>query len=204
MRKVNKFMDKLFDIAPGGVYGLIGVILGLTLLLTAIFQYPGLNLTTDNISNLGVGPGLSALLFNLACIESGILFIPFYVYIGRILLEKEEKEATKKIATKIAIIGCVFLSLIGFFPSKGTIVLILHLTSAIIFFLSCFAYSILFSVVTFKDDRFPKGMSYLSMISAAIFVAYVVTQMVLLEWFSFFILLFWGLVGSLYTLYKKL
>jgi hypothetical membrane protein len=203
MRKINKFMDKLLELAPGGVYGLIGVIFGLVCLVSAILLYPGLDITTDIISNLGVGPGLSAPLFNIACIESGLLFIPFYAFIGRILLKKEGMEQSKKIATKIAITGCIFLTLIGFFPFTDGIILIMHGICAVTFFLSCFIYSVLFSIVTFRDDRFPKGMSYISMTSATIFVVYVVTVIVLLEWISFFILLFWGLVGSLYTLYKR-
>ncbi|MHA1488504.1 MAG: DUF998 domain-containing protein [Promethearchaeota archaeon] len=157
----NIIGDKTLQWAPGGVYGLISVIIGICCNLIALLLFPGYNITINMISELGVGPG--GLFFNLGFIISGLMAIPFYISLGRTLDGEGVNKNLLKSAKVSSIISCVTFSLIGIFPAipENEIILIMHGIIALIS-LTCGAiYLILFSILMLKNKNFSKLQAYL-------------------------------------------
>ncbi|MHA1436780.1 MAG: DUF998 domain-containing protein [Promethearchaeota archaeon] len=204
MKNFNRFFDRLFKLAPGGVYALISISIGILFLTISIFLFPDYKIGQDYISLLGIGPGFSSIFFNIGLILAGIFILPFFVYLGRILNEPVNNNKRKMISYKISILGCISLSLIGCFPAINLIMLIIHGIFAAFFFICILIYVLIFSHLILNDNRFPKHISYIGFLSAPIFAAFIATQLPLLEWISTFILVLWIFELSLCTLYKKL
>ncbi len=204
MIKLNRFFDKLLKTVPGYVFGLISMLIGTTCIFISILNYPGYSMNLLYISYLGIGPGLSAPIFNIGLIVSGLIVVPFFVYLGRILKIEGINEKYRRNTTAIAIIGCVSLSLVGCFPAYNLTLLIFHGIFAAIFFVSSLMFCIAFSYLMWKDDRFPKVQSYFGVIIGILFFVYCITLQPIIEWICFFALVTWIIETSFFTLYKKL
>ncbi len=63
----------------GAVAGIVTPLLAFTCILTAIGSYPAFSWTNNALSDLGVIPGITGLLFNLGLIASGFLSFTFAV-----------------------------------------------------------------------------------------------------------------------------
>ena len=204
MKRVNNLFDKLLDIAPGGVYGLLSVIVGVGGDLIALFLYPRYDFLVHKISELGMGPG--ALFFNIGLILAGIIAIPFDVYLGRALRERGSDEKLIQGAVIISIICCISLSLVGVFPSnkENEVILLLHGIFSLICFLGGSIYLILFSLLMTKDDRFPKLLAYLGIIVAGLFSIFTFTWVSSTEWIANIGIVFWTVTIASYMLYKRI
>jgi hypothetical protein len=157
----------------------------------------------NDISVLGIGPGLSAPLFNNGLKIIGISALPFFIYFGRILRQEADDTKFIKRAVKLSIVGCISLSLIGFFPVVNRTMGIIHAGLALIFFLCSIINLIYFSITILKDQRFIKIHAYFGFTIAGLIVFYIAVRWSIVEWIVFFALGFWIVDNSVYTLYKK-
>jgi hypothetical protein len=153
---------------------------------------------------LGIGPGLSALLFNTGLKVAGFTAIPFFIYLGIIFNKENHNFKTIKRATLLSILGCISLSLIGFFPVINLTMGIIHAGLALVFFVCSIINLILFSKLILQDQRFAKIHSYIGFGTACLIVIYIATRISIIEWIVFFVLGFWMIDISIYTLFKKL
>lgn len=205
MGKLNKFSDKLLELASGSAYGLISMAIGTGAILISLSLYPGYDMCTQFVSWLGVGPGLAGPFFNIGLILTGIISLPFFISLGRIL--KQEENGNQKLKERvviISIIGCLSLALIGCFPAFNTTMLIIHGIFAILFFFAGLFLCILFSYLLLIDSRFSSGLVYSGFVVAGIFIAYMCTFQPILEWLVLFSFGFWNILIAIYLLHKKI
>ena len=80
---INDFTEKLLNFMPGGVYGILSMVIGIIGDILAILYYPGYNMIDNMVSDLSRGIG--SIFFNFGLIFSGLVAIPFYLHLGRIL-----------------------------------------------------------------------------------------------------------------------
>ena len=200
----NIIGDKTLQWAPGGVYGLISVIIGIYCNLIAVLLFPGYNITINMISELGVGPG--GLFFNLGFIISGLMAIPFYISLGRTLDGEDVNINLIKSAKVSSIISCVTFSLIGFFPAipENEIILIMHGIIALISLTCAAIYLIFFSILMLKNKNFSKLQAYLGFFFAGLVTLFLLTWWPITEWFLTLAITLWVSINSSYLIYKRI
>ena len=214
MERLNLYGNKFLDHVPGFIFGLIAIIIGLVGDFIAISLYPGYSIMKDMVSTLGVGPG--AIYFNLGTFYSGLLAIPFYIDLGRLLRNDSENNNDKliKIAIACAIISCVALALVGVFPAIQNIMIIIvsHYFTALISWLTGVMYCVLFSILMLRTSKFPKILAYSGFIPGGLIMFYLVlitippasTITPIVEWSIVFAIISYIGVNSLYMIYRKI
>ena len=214
MERLNLYGNKILDHIPGFIFGLIAIIIGLLGDFLAMALYPGYSITKDMVSTLGVGPG--AMYFNLGTFYSGLLAIPFYVDLGRLLRNESDNNNDKliKIAIACAIISCVSLALVGVFPAIQNImvIIVMHYFTALISWLTGVIYCILFSVLMLRTPTFPKLLAYIGFIPGGLILIYLVLISIppasiitpIVEWSIVFAIISYIGVNSLYMIHKKI
>ncbi len=203
MKKLDKFITSFFNYIPGGVFGLLSVFLAILFVFLSYLLFPGYNMLNNDISVLGIGPGLSASLFNNGLKITGITAIPFFIYFGRILRKEPDNQIYVKSAVRLSIVGCIALSLIGFFPVINRTMGIIHAGLALIFFLCSIINLVYFSMAILKDQKFSKNHAYFGFIIAGLIAFYIAVRWSIVEWIVFFVLGFWIIDISIYIFYKK-
>jgi len=203
MKKLEKFSIMFFNLVPGGIFGLLSVFLAIIFISLSYIHFPDYDMMNNDISVLGIGPGLSAPLFNNGLKIIGISALPFFIYFGRILRQEADDTKFIKRAVKLSIVGCISLSLIGFFPVVNRTMGIIHAGLALIFFLCSIINLIYFSITILKDQRFIKIHAYFGFTIAGLIAFYIAVRWSIVEWIVFFALGFWIVDNSVYTLYKK-
>ncbi len=204
MKKINNFIDKVFNLASGGIYGLISMAIGVSFIFIAMSQSPGFNIAEDTVSSLGIVPRFGGILFNIGLILAGIIAIPFFLYLGRSLKRDGFIDIIRILAVIISIIACISLSMVGCFPAYSGLYSIFHRIFALIFFFTGLIFCILFSFVMWVDPNFSKLQAITRFIVAAIFAIFLITRTALTEWAVFFAIIFWVIENSIYILYKKI
>lgn len=203
MEIFNDIAEKLLNIMPGGLYGVLSIIIGLIGDFLAIIYFPGYNILDNMASDLGIGNG--GIFFNLGMIFSGLVAIPFYVYLSKILKTETVNEAVRRYFLYFAIISCITFALIGVFPSIESLFIIffLHGLCALISWISAILYLVLFSFLILRDQRFSKFKAYLGLVPASTITIFLFTWQPLIEWSISFTIILWIIVIASYTLYKK-
>jgi hypothetical membrane protein len=126
--------------------GVITPVLAFTCILIAIESYPNFSWTNNALSDLGIIPGLTGLIFNLGLCASGILALFFsvfslYAYIG--------KRWAGKIGAAIFSVATIALVAIGIFNESYSIT---HTAVSIAFFVMM-PISLLVITSTFLLDK---------------------------------------------------
>ncbi len=204
MEITKKIFDTLLRLAPGGFYGLASIILAGVFIFLSYTQFPDYDMINNDVSVLGIGPGLSKIFFNIGIFITGFTTIPFFVYLGRVLKQEAEEEKLIKRTVKISIIGCIALSLIGCFPVINIIIGTIHAILALIFFSCSLINLIFFGIAFLKDERFSNIHAYFGFIIACSIAFYIAVRWSIIEWIVFFLLGGWMLMVSSYMLYHKL
>ena len=201
IEKINKFVDKLLKI-PGGIYGLLSVSLGAIFIFLSYLNFPGYDMINNDVSVLGIGPGLAPLFFFISLILVGMFAIPFYSFLGRILREKNEKLTRR--AVKLSITGCIALSMIAFFPVINLVIGVIHAALAVVYFVCKCLSLIFFSLIMLRENNFSKIHAYFGFIAAGLIVFYIIVRWSIVEWIVFFVIGAWTIYISIFTLYEKL
>lgn len=225
MNKINQFFDNLFDIVPGYVFGLLAFIFGLLGDLLALLFSPGYQMLRSSISLLGLNPG--GIYWRIGMIISNIFAIFFLIYLGKILKDENINEIIRKIAIGSGIFTSVSGILTGGFTGVTELIIYLHGIFALLSFIGAAALYSLFAFLIAKNSNFSKSITFISIITSAIVVSYLIPFFItnfcslfkeicyslgeliwlimpIYEWTMIFAVLFWYLSNSLYIANKKL
>jgi hypothetical membrane protein len=155
------------------------LVLGIFVILNiiAMLSYPGgtflddatvgYSFTRNFLSDLGRTlsyPGevnfLSAQLFNMALILSGVVFANFYLYVRKIFIE-ENQRTLARIGSFFGVLGGISLAGVGLTPAD--LYLELHMICATWLFRFFFVASLCYSIVIFRHSKFENkyAMGYL-------------------------------------------
>jgi len=198
----NRF-DKLFEVVPGGIFGLLSVIIGVSGDIIASIFFPGYNIAENMISDLGRGPG--AIFYNVGVIIAGLVAIPFGFYLGNSLNSEEVKDGTVRLMMLCYFISAIALSLSGVFPGieSKNLILFLHGLFAFISFICAALYLAVFGLLVLRDDRYFDGLAYFGFIVVVLLIIVVLTWLPLIEWIANFGIIFWTIFIALYFLQKE-
>ena len=94
----RKFFDNLLNKINGGVFGILGVAIILLGDYLAILFNPNYIIFEDMVSALGAGPFPGDFIFNLSVLVSGIIVIPYYIHLSRIVIGDNTNETLRKFA----------------------------------------------------------------------------------------------------------
>jgi len=201
--KQTKFIDKLLEIIPGGVFGLLSVALIILGEIIALLLFPGYNIFNNMVSELGAGSG--GPFFNLTIIISGIIIIPYYIHLAKTFSGEAINENLRKYAILTAVISCITYSLLGVFPSieDNIIIFIIHGTLATISIASGLGYLLLYSILMLRAQNFSKYQAYHGFIVAVLYATFLLTWIPIIEWVMNMAILSWVTANSVYILYLK-
>lgn len=204
MERKRNFIDYFLDLAPGGFYGILSIIVRISGDFIAFLLFPGYNMINNMVSDLGVGPG--GIFFSLGLIISGIISIPFYVALARSLQSEGVDERMRKTGLIFFYISDITYIMIGFFPSVENIYIIYlaHGIFAIISWLTAIIYLIIFSRLMKKDGKFSALPSYSGYFLIIVMVIFLCTWLPLIEWVMTFTFIIWVLLISSYMISQKL
>ena len=211
MYKFNRYSEKLFNVIPGGIFGLLSVLVGVFCDLIAISLYPGYSILNDMVSTLGIGPG--ALIFNLGLIFSGFFAVLFYIYLGGKFKGEDSNDKLVKSAIIISIISSILMSLIGFFPAiqKVRIIAILHYMTALLSWVTGMIYCMIFGYLILTSSKFKNYLAFFGFTAACmilfllILISLPFTKLLIpfIEWTMVFSVIVFVFIISIYTLINK-
>jgi len=154
----------------------------------------------NDVSVLGIGPGLAPLFFFISLILIAMFAIPFYIFLGRVFIEKNEKLTRR--AVKLSITGYIALSMIAFFPVTNLIIGIIHASLAGVYFVSKCISLIFFSLIILRENVFSKIHAYYGFFTAILIIFYIILRWSIVEWIVFFAIGAWAIDISILTLLK--
>ena len=204
MAKERKFIDKLLDILPGWLYGILSLIARISGDFLAYLFFPGYNIFDNMVSDLGTGPG--GIFFSLGLIISGIICVPFYVALARSLKSDEISEKSIRRGIIFFYISDIAYILVGIFPSieENYIIYYAHGVLALISWLTGIVYLITFSKLMLKHDNFSKLPAYSGFCLISFMLLFLFTWIPILEWCMTFAFILWLIIISCYLRYNKL
>jgi len=167
-------------------------------------NFPGYDMMNNDVSVLGIGPGLAGIYFAISLILMGILAIPFVIFLGKILQQENKNNKLIKRAVKLSITSCIALILIAFFPLINLVMALIHILLAVIFFFcECLSLTF-FSLIMLRENKFSNKHAYFGFIVVGLILFYIAVRWSIVEWIVFFSLGFYTIDISIYTLYKRL
>lgn len=199
----RKFFDKLLDNINGGVFGITSVGIILIGEFLVIFFNPDYIIFEDMVSALGAER--YGIIFNLSLLFSGIIIIPFYIHLSRIVIEDNTNEKLRRFAIISSMISCITYSLLGIFPSLENIYIIfyMHGVLALISILSGVCYLISFNILIKRSRNFKKIQAYYGFFVAGLYSLFIVTWLPNVEWVMSFGICIWIIIISVSILKKK-
>ena len=198
MERERKFIDKILNVVPGGIYGILSLIARISGDFLAYLFFPGYSINDNMVSDLGTGPG--GIFFSLGLIISGIICIPFYVALARSLKGDETNEKMIRMGLIFFYISDVTYILVGFFPSveDNYPIYLAHGVLAVISWLAGIVYLITFSKLMLKNSNYSKLPAYSGFCLVGFMFLFLFTWIPILEWIMTFLFLFWLLYISCY------
>ena len=204
MGRGRKIIDKLLNIASGGYYGIISIIIRITCDFIAFLLTPGYNMSENMISEFGRGPG--GIFFNLGLIISGIVTIPFYVSLGRALKCEAVNEKLRKIAIIFSIISIITYIFVGIFPSypENIPIYYAHGIFGAVSWITAVGYLTIYSFLMLKNNKFSKFQAYHGYCVAGTAILFLFTWHPVPQWIMTFAIISWVLINSVFILHYKL
>jgi uncharacterized integral membrane protein len=225
MKKVNEFFDKIFNVMPGYIFGLIAFTISLSGNILALIFTPEYEMTKNSISALGDLTG--GIFLRTGFIISGLIAIPFFIYLGKVLKDKNVNELLRKTAIGAGIFSSICVSLTGTFSGVNEFIKSLHGTFAMFGWFGNIAGFILFSLSMLKNPKFSKSPVYVGFIGGGILGVFLIpffitnfcnyfrdicysfgqTVWIIMptyEWIVYYSILFWILFTSSYMFYNKI
>jgi len=221
--RLNRFLEKF-----GGYSAVLSVIIIAIMLIVGTTLYSitePMNMFTHWISNIGAGYNGSSQIFSVLLITTIIVEIPFiFDLIRRLFIKNNEKERLSLIIFSILIIVIIGILGISFFNLKAFP--ILHVISAISFFIGSMLMMLSFSIAIIQNPKFPIYQALVGFVASFIFLVFLSTFMPYLiegrnlvniiismsseyninrfwEWLSVFGLMFWTFETGIYFLKHK-
>jgi hypothetical protein len=225
MRKLNEIFDIIFNYLPGYAFGLLTFSIGMLGAILAILLSPEYIMWEKSISVLGHQTG--GIYLRIGFIISGLIAIPFFVYLGRKLKHEAVNEYLRKVAVFVGVFSMLSVTFSGVFSGVNELISNLHGMFALFGWLSGTAFCFLFSIIMLKNPNFTKIQAYIGFLITGIFIYYLVpffitnfcnyfasicydfgrkvyVIMPISEWMVYFSTLIWFLFNSSYILLKKI
>ena len=174
MEKLDRFYEKI----NGSYFGIIGFIISFVSVLIAQMLYmavdPSFSGTSNFISDLGIGPNGSDIVFNNGMILSGIFLILFYTYIGW-YLQKNGSNYSIKLGILAGIVSSMGQILVGIYPlnSNNKFSYNMHILAAGILFYGLLIMLLIYGYNEYRNYKFPNSLTILSFIYAILFGAFI-------------------------------
>lgn len=202
MERLKLLTDKLSPI-HGGISGILSLSIGILCDFLSYLWFPRYNMVDNMVSELGVGPG--GIFFNIGVVITGILFIPFYLCLGKSFSTENINPNMKKVAVVSALISSITFSLIGFFPltEENRLINATHGTLALIHWITALISIVIFGILMIQDYNYTKFQAYYSFAVGGIIITFFLTQIPLTEWIWTISIVVWILVNSFYMLVHK-
>ncbi len=201
MKKQFYFFNKLNNLFPGSVFGLISFGISLFAHLIGVLLYPNYDMTKIAISFLGDGYG--GMIYRVGLILTGIISIPFCLFMGRSFNKEDTIEPLRKLAVIGSIIYCVSLIFIGCFWRSNAVVSFIHGLSAFLCWVDGLIFISLISVLMLKDVRYPKSIAFFGFIVAGTFLLHLTVLTSITQWIMTLSIMLWVWIISSYMLYKN-
>jgi len=222
MSKGNEFFDKLFNIVPGYVFGLISFIIGLLGNIVALLATPEYIMWQSSISQLGLLTG--GIFLRIGLIVSNFLAIPFIISLGRAVKDDNVNKNIVKIAIGSGIFSTISVILTEAFTGTDPLIRDLHGIFAFLSWVGGASTCLLFGFLMLKNSNFTKAIAAISLVIGGIFLTYLIPFFITIicsyicfsfgamvylimpvwEWALIFSILLWYLFDSAYLLHKKL
>ena len=190
-------------------FGLIGALFLIVILPVTAFLTPGYNPLEHMISHLANGSAKS--LFSIGFVVAGSLFIPFYIYLERELINI--KESVRRLATGIAIVTNVGVALVGIIPDETIIAasITFHIIVTGVSFTGSSIYIVLYSVLMYQSHKsdmyrgpaFKKIFAYYGFFIGVLMPVHIFTQIPLVEWILIMLMLIWILIAAVQAISFK-
>lgn len=201
MKKEFYFFKKINNSFPGSIFGLFSFGISLFTHLIGVLLYPNYDMTSMAISSLGDGYG--GIIYRVGLILTGIIGIPFCVYLGKSFDNGDTKELIRKLALIGSIIYCVSLTFVGYFWGNNILVSIIHGLCAFLCWVDGLIFIGLFSILMLKDERFPKSIAFFGFVIAGMFLLHLIVLSSITQWIMTLSIMLWVWVISSYMLYKQ-
>lgn len=222
MRNLKKSLIKNFIQERGAYFGIVGFIAMSISVIVALFLYtsvnPTFNIVSNSISDLGTGPNMSNIVYNLGVIITGFCQILFYLSLVKFLQNKKANKFFIQITKLIFLISAIGLIILGIIPfERDNLIFFLgHGSAAATHYVAgSFAFIIygFFEILILKFSKllgiisFSTGIIYLML-----WVAYLIDFLIkkpqlsenhILQWISLAGILLWSLVHSLFLILIK-
>ena len=202
MKKKTTLYKNPFNLKVGSIYGLLSFGISVFTHLIGILMYPNYDMLNMPISYLGDGYG--GLIYRFGLIFTGIIGIPFCIYMGKIFSMNNSVEPIRKTAIFGSVIYCVSLLFIGAFWRGSFIESFIHGFFALLCWIDGLIFISLFSVLMFKDGRFPKSIAFLGFIVAGSFLLHLILHSPITQWIMTLSIMLWVWIVSSYMLYKRI
>ena len=201
MKKEFSFFKKLNNSFPAKIFGLLSFGISLFTHLIGILLYPNYDMTSMAISFLGDGYG--GIIYRSGLILTGIVGIPFCVYLGRFFDNEDTNEPIRKLALIGSIIYCISLTFVGYFWGNNIVVSFIHGLCAFLCWVDGLIFISLFSILMLKDERFPKSITFFGFVIAGTFLLHLTVLSSITQWIMTLSIMLWVWVISSYMLYKQ-
>ena len=216
MEKLDNFLEKLNDVIPGGLFGLLSITAGILGDIIAFIMYPGYNFLRMTVSALCEGPG--GVFFNIGNICSGIFALIFVNLLIRTFDEEQISYKLKKIAIICADISCSCFIILGIFCGANPIIAQIHGISAITSWGFGFCYITFYNILILKDPKYTKNLAFFGFIVSFLLgllmiffflhlipvLRFLIVILPALEWVVTGAVIGWYLAISTYMIFKKI
>lgn len=202
MKKEKHIFKKLTDSYPGSIFGLISFGISLFSHLIGVLLYSNYDMTSMAISFLGDGDG--GIIYRAGLILTGIVGIPFCVYMGQSFDNEDTMELIRKLAFIGSFIYCISLAFIGFFWGSNVIVSSIHGFFAVLSWVDGLIFIGFYSVLMLKDERFSIYIAFFGFIVAGTFLLHLILLSSITQWIMTLSILLWVWIVSSFMLYKKI
>lgn len=183
--------------------GFLGSLFIIIFLLLTAFLTPWFTPFDHPISSLGYST--VNLLYGIGLMVGGILLIPFYIYLEKVLLNI--KDNVRGLTTAIAIFTNVCVAGVGIPPDPKNIVAFqaFHAFVSIVGFLGSSIHIVFYSIMMVRSSKpikskgpiFKKYLVIFGFFVGILFVIYLFTQYVMLEWIVGALIVFWVLITAI-------
>ncbi|KKN01924.1 hypothetical protein LCGC14_1122920 [marine sediment metagenome] len=230
MKKINSFLNKLYDRIPGCIFGLLTFIIGFLGDIIALVLSPDYVMWKKSVSILGnIEENPGGVFLRMGLIISNILAILFFIYLGRALKDENINENVRKIAVVSGIFTSVSAMLTGIFSGINEFISFLHGLFALFSWIGGITVCLLFGILMLKNLKFSKSIANFSLLIAGIFVFYLIPFFItnfcnlfpkssavfsfgrsiyqimpVMEWIMIFSALVWYLINSIYLLKNRM
>lgn len=203
-------IDDFYRKFKGSYFAFLGVGVLLTCITIAVFLYSSVDsrfsISRYWISDLGIGPNGSWIVFRFGVIFSCICFIFFFLYLTRYLQNKGSNKALTWLCFLIGVIssigGVISQSLYPKTPDVG-----IHEVYAGIFFIGAFLYCIFYGIAELMNSEVPRIQALSGFIAGIFFVVFLALYAPTLsnpgqniemarfaQWMALFSLMGWAIV----------